>query len=141
MELPTHINVLCDKRAGQFHVTAPSDLKPRLEATVHPILGGHLIIAGEIVMERYEAKLKKQAYKWETEFRLEKKLNKLGIFERIAWNSMDSFLRKEKYRGRFIKCTWKLWATRKIEFLHKKARNENCRFCSDEKESCAHVLK
>ena len=91
--------------------------------------------------ERYEAKLKKQAYKWDTKFRLEKELNKPGIFERIDWNSMDSFLRKEKYRGRFTNCTWKLWATRKIEFLHKKARNENCRFCSDEKESCAHVLK
>ena len=59
MELLTHIKVLYNKRAGQFHVTAPSDLKPRLEATVHPILGGHLIIVGEIVTERYEAKLKK----------------------------------------------------------------------------------
>jgi hypothetical protein len=41
----------------------------------------------------------------------------------------------------FTKCTWKLWATRKIEFLHRKARNENYRFCQDEKESCVHVLK
>ena len=91
--------------------------------------------------ERYESKLKQKAYKWDAEFRLEKELNKPDLFERIEWNSKDSFLSKEKYRERFTKCTWKLWATRKIEFLQKKARNENCRFCLDEKESFAHVFK
>jgi hypothetical protein len=141
LDLKTHINILCDKRAGQYQITATSDLAPRSEATVHPILGGQLTIAGKIITEKFEASSKRQAYKRDTEFRLEKETNSIGIFARIDWNSMDSFLRNEKYRGRFTKCTWKLWATRKIELLHKKARNENCRFCQDQKESCVHVLK
>ena len=118
IDLKTHINVLCDKRAGQYQITATSDLAPRSEATVHPILGGQLTIAGKIITEKFEDNLKMEAYKRDTEFRLERETNSTGIFARIDWNSMDSFLRKEKYRGRFTKCTWKLWATRKIEFLH-----------------------
>ena len=141
VDLKTHINIICDIRAGRYHSTATPDLVPRSEATVHPILGGQLKIAGKTITKKFEDNLKREAYKRDTELRLERETNSTGIFDRIDWRSMDSFLRKEKFTGRFTKCTWKLWATRKIEFLHRKARNENCRFCQVEKEPCVHVLK
>ena len=76
--------------------------------------------------------------------RIREKFKKFGnissIFNKIDWKSLESSLEGIKDKLKYVKTIWQLWYTRKRAFREKQSIHENCPFCTEEQETCLHVL-
>ena len=100
----------------------------------------HLLIENILTYENFYNTLNIQKY----EPRIREKFKKFGnlesTFDKIDWKSLESSLEKIKDKRKYVKTIWQLWYTRKRAFREKQSINEQCPFCTEEQETCLHVL-